>query len=60
VLEISPKVRELILQKADASIIMQQAIAEGMTTMFEDGIQKVAKGETTIEEVLRVTKVEST
>lgn len=60
VLEISPKVRELILQKADASIIMQEAIAEGMTTMFEDGIQKVAKGETTIEEVLRVTKVEST
>jgi type II secretory ATPase GspE/PulE/Tfp pilus assembly ATPase PilB-like protein len=30
-----------------------------MTTMLDDGLQKVAKGLTTIEEVLRVTKVET-
>jgi type IV pilus assembly protein PilB len=59
VLEVSPKIKELILQKADADLIVNQALLEGMTTMFEDGIQKVAKGETTIEEILRVTKVES-
>ena len=31
---------------------------EGMTTMLDDGLEKVIKGATTIEEVLRVTKTE--
>jgi len=30
-----------------------------MTTMLDDGLSKVATGMTTIEEVLRVTKVET-
>lgn len=59
VMEISNAVRELIAKKSDSEIIAKQAINDGMTTMIEDGLQKVLKGATTIEEVLRVTKIET-
>ena len=59
VLEVSKKIRELITAKEDSDAVLNQALEEGMTTMLDDGLQKVAKGVTTIEEVLRVTKVES-
>lgn len=59
VLEVTKNIRKLITEKKDADVIARAAIAEGMTTMLDDGLQKVAKGITTIEEVLRVTKVES-
>jgi type IV pilus assembly protein PilB len=60
VLEVTPSIRKLITQKAEADVIQQQAIKEyGMTLMLDDGLIKVTKGITTIEEVLRVTKVES-
>lgn len=56
VLRVTPKVEELIAQKASSEVIMQQAVAEGMTTMMEDGLAKVQQGVTTIEEVVRVTR----
>src|SRR5579885_1552068 len=59
VLEISNAIRQLINEKNDADVIIAQAIKEGMTTMLDDGLDKVVKGVTTIEEVLRVTKVET-
>ncbi len=59
VLEISKQVRILIAQKADSDVILKAAIKEGMTTMLDDGIKKIIKGETSLEEVLRVTKIES-
>lgn len=59
VLEVSKKVKELIAEKADSDVIAAQAIKEGMTTMLDDGLQKVVKGVTTLEEVFRVTKVET-
>ncbi len=55
VLEISEGIRELIMQKANADVINNKAIEEGMTVMLEDGIIKVLNGVTTIEEVLRNT-----
>ncbi len=58
VLEVSKSIRDLVAKRSDADTIFQAAIADGMTTMLDDGLQKVAKGETTIEEVLRVTKTE--
>ena len=58
VLEVSKEIRKLITQKSDSDIITSKAIEEGMTTMLEDGLTKVTKGITTIEEALRVTKVE--
>lgn len=59
VLEVNKDIRKLISEKNDSDVILNAAIKEGMTTMLDDGLQKVIKGVTTIEEVLRVTKVES-
>jgi general secretion pathway protein E len=48
--------RRLVMQRADASEIERVARAEGMRTMYEDGIAKAVAGVTTLEEVLRVTQ----
>lgn len=58
VLKITPAIREMVSAHADADAIHAQALAEGMTTMYEDGVSKVSKGLTTIEEVLRITSTE--
>ncbi|MFH1749956.1 MAG: type II/IV secretion system protein [bacterium] len=55
ILEISPKIHDLILKKAGSEEIYATAKSEGFSTMFDDGINKVQRGMTTIEEVLRVT-----
>jgi type IV pilus assembly protein PilB len=49
-------VQKLIMSNATSSQIQDQAIAEGMVTMLIDGLLKAIRGNTTIEEVLRVTK----
>ncbi len=59
VLEVTESIRTLITAKEDSDVIAKAAIKEGMETMMDDGMQKVLKGLTTIEEVLRVTKVEN-
>lgn len=59
VLEVSAEIRKLIAAKSDADIINQQALREGMQSMLEDAMIKVQKGQTTIEEVIRVTKAEA-
>ena len=56
VLEITPKISELILKDASAKEIYEAAKAEGMITILEDGFFKAKNGITTIEEILRVTK----
>ncbi len=53
-LEVDDGIRDLIMKGANANAIAKQAIANGMTTMFVDGIEKVAAGLTTIDEVVRV------
>jgi len=55
-LHISESVKDLILSRADAGTIRAKAIAEGMRLLREDGWEKVRRGVTTIEEVLRVTR----
>jgi type II secretory ATPase GspE/PulE/Tfp pilus assembly ATPase PilB-like protein len=55
VLVADEKIREAILRKASAAEIKKMAIEAGMTTMLEDGYNKVENGLTTFEEVLRVT-----
>lgn len=59
VLEVSKEIKKLILQRTDSDVITNQAVSEGMTTMLDDGLEKVKKSVTTLEEILRVTKVES-
>ncbi len=60
IFEVTKTIRELISLKKDADTLMATAKKEGMTTMLDDGLEKIARGLTTIEEVLRATKVEST
>ena len=55
ILVITEGIRDLILKKASSSELKAKAIEEGMTTMLEDGLEKVLAGITTIEEILRVT-----
>ncbi|MBT7553089.1 type II/IV secretion system protein [bacterium] len=56
VLEIDDSMRDLITTRADSDKIKEQAQANGMTTMLEDGFDKVVSGQTTLEEILRVTR----
>ena len=58
VMEVTDKVARLIVQRADASIIMQEAISSGMTQLGTDGLRNVKAGLTSIEEVLTVAYVE--
>jgi type IV pilus assembly protein PilB len=52
----TPKIRELTFKQASTVEIRKDAKAEGMTTLFMDGIRKVRMGLTTVEEVLRVAR----
>ena len=54
-LVMSEGIRPLILNREASSIIGQVAVNEGMRTLRDDGWQKVLDGQTTIEEILRVT-----
>jgi len=56
VLGVSNPVQKLIMSNATSLDLQNQAIGEGMSTMQTDGLVKAIRGETTIEEVLRVTK----
>ena len=49
-------IKDLIVKRASSSEIMEKARRNGMTTMLEDGIEKVLNGITTLQEVTRVTK----
>jgi len=56
ILMVDAKVRELIFENAPANIIREYAMANGMTTLFGDGLKKVVDGFTTFDEVYRVAK----
>ena len=49
--------RDLILNKASSTKMIEAARRKGMLTMREDGIIKVLKGITSLEEVHRVTTI---
>jgi len=55
ILEISNTLSELITEKMPSVKLLEEAVREGMVTMREDGLRKVARGITTLEEVLKVT-----
>jgi general secretion pathway protein E len=55
-LPVTEGVKELILSRADSGAIREKAVGEGMRLLREDGWEKVRRGITTIEEVLRVTR----
>jgi len=55
-LVMNDELRRAVMRHAGIGEIEQLARAAGMRTMYEDGIAKALRGETTIEEVLRVTE----
>jgi len=54
-LEVDDKIRKLVIAKASAKEIVKQARHDGLMTLREAAVKKLAKGMTSFEEVLRVT-----
>jgi general secretion pathway protein E len=55
-LPMSDPIRRLIMRHATSGEIEKNAVAEGMRTMYFDGLNKCLRGITTLDEVLRVTQ----
>jgi general secretion pathway protein E len=56
-LVMSDAMRRKVLEKSGEGAIEAAAVEGGMATMFDDGLAKALGGQTTIEEVLRVTRM---
>jgi type IV pilus assembly protein PilB len=54
-LPVSEAIRRLIIKRASAAVVKNQAISEGMRTLRMVGIDKALEGVTTLEEIWRVT-----
>ena len=54
-LPVSETIRRLVIKRASAAVIKNQAVTEGMKTLRMVGIEKALEGITTLEEVWRVT-----
>ena len=52
-LRVTETIRELIAQRAPATLIRRKAVEQGMRTLRDDGLRAVLDGETTVEEVAR-------
>ncbi len=50
--------RDAVLQKLPTRQLQQVAIQQGMQTMWQNGLQRVFAGQTTLEEILRVITVD--
>jgi type IV pilus assembly protein PilB len=55
VMALSPELRRLILRGASVAEIQDQAVADGMLTLRMDGMKKIERGITTLEEVVKET-----
>jgi type IV pilus assembly protein PilB len=55
VMAFSPELRRMILKGASTAELQTQAVADGMLTLRMDGIVKIKKGVTTLEEVVKET-----
>jgi type IV pilus assembly protein PilB len=55
VMALSPELRRLILRGGSVAELRDQAVAEGMLTLRMDGMKKIEKGVTTLEEVIKET-----
>jgi type II secretory ATPase GspE/PulE/Tfp pilus assembly ATPase PilB-like protein len=57
-LMVDDAVRDQIMHRTGASTIKRQAVSSGMRTLRMDGAEKVKKGQTTVDEILRVTQMD--
>jgi type IV pilus assembly protein PilB len=55
VMAMSPELRRMVLRGASVADIQTQAVAEGMLTLRMDGMKKIERGVTTLEEVVKET-----
>jgi type IV pilus assembly protein PilB len=55
VMAISPELRRMVLRGASVAELRDMAVEEGMLTLRMDGIKKIEKGVTTLEEVVKET-----
>jgi general secretion pathway protein E len=53
-LTVDDEIRRLIHDQTSEQAMREQAVRQGMTSLKEDGVRLVLRGETTLEEVLRV------
>jgi type II secretory ATPase GspE/PulE/Tfp pilus assembly ATPase PilB-like protein len=54
-MEVTPGIARLIMKRANSQDLLEAAMAEGMTTMRQDGVAKAMRGLTTLEEVVQLT-----
>jgi general secretion pathway protein E len=54
-LPVSGEIARFVLNGSDSGIILREAVRGGMRTLRQDGIERAFRGDTTIEEVMRVT-----
>ena len=57
-LDLSDRIREMIIEKRPSSELRKAALTEGMTTLRQSAMLKVLAGETTLKEINRVTFIE--
>ncbi len=58
VMPMSDHIAHLTMERADTGQVRKQALAEGMTTLLDDGVRRIKEGVTTIDEVLSVATIE--
>jgi type IV pilus assembly protein PilB len=56
ILEITPKIKEMILKESSAVDIHEVAVGDGMISLEQDGIMKALNGHTSLEEVYAAAK----
>ncbi len=56
----NPEMQELILTSPSSKDIRQLATSQGAETFFQDGVDKVLKGVTTLDELIRVAPIDET
>ena len=57
-LEANDEIRQLVTERLPSNVVKQAAIRNGMRTLRQDGWKRVMRGQTTLSEVLRVTKAD--
>ena len=54
------KIRHMTVERSSATVLVKQALSDGMRSLRNDGWLRVLAGTTTVSEVLRVTKSDLT
>ncbi len=57
-MQMTTEIAKLTIERADTARLRNQAVADGMTLLIQDGLRKIKEGLTTIDEVLSVASME--